>query len=85
MVQTLVERGWVTRTPDPRDRRQHLLQLTDHGKQHYEHANDLLLQRLVPLLTELTASEREAVHCAMTALHRVLVHEESEEINGHNA
>ena len=85
MVQTLVERGWLTRTPDPRDRRQHLLQLTEHGKQHYAHANDLMLQRLVPLLTELTVAEREAVHHAMTALHRVLVREESEEPDGHNA
>src|SRR5881409_528296 len=36
LVQVLVERGWVARAPDPSDRRQSLLQLTDHGRAHYE-------------------------------------------------
>jgi DNA-binding MarR family transcriptional regulator len=32
LIQSLVERGWVMRTPDPTDRRQSLLQLTDEGR-----------------------------------------------------
>src|SRR4051812_49341633 len=35
LVQILVERGWVARTPDPGDRRQFLLTLTDEGRTRY--------------------------------------------------
>src|SRR5689334_21674947 len=38
LVQSLVERGWIDRTPDRRDRRQQLLALTERGHIHYEHA-----------------------------------------------
>src|SRR5450432_3338010 len=31
LVQALVERGWLTRIPDPNDRRQSLLQVTPEG------------------------------------------------------
>src|SRR6185503_3152973 len=32
LVQAFVARGWITRTPDPSDRRQSILQLTDEGR-----------------------------------------------------
>src|SRR6476661_6626868 len=35
LIQGLVERGWLTRTPDPSDRRQSLLYLTDAGRAKY--------------------------------------------------
>lgn len=76
LVQTLVERGWVVRTPDPRDRRQQLLQLTAHGQHHYEHAQTYIVQRLAPLMNELTAAEVAAVAVALPALRRVLTQEE---------
>src|SRR5689334_4159006 len=53
LAQLLVERGWVARQPDPKDRRQSLLQLTGHGRQHYEHASDQATQRLKPLMAQL--------------------------------
>src|SRR5690349_7702539 len=40
LAQALVERGWVVRTPDPSDRRQQLLSLTDHGRAHLDRANE---------------------------------------------
>src|SRR5262245_16221587 len=38
LVQSLVERGWIVRVPDPADRRQSLLQLTGEGRARYERA-----------------------------------------------
>ena len=76
LAQALVERGWIARTPDPNDRRQQLLALTDHGRQHYEHAQSLMIARLIPLLAQLSAEEREAMRIALPALHRVLARDE---------
>ena len=78
LVQVLVERGWIARTPDPRDRRQHLLHLTDQGRSHYERAQDNTLQRLVPLLSALSPAELGAIQTAIPALRRVLAHHEHE-------
>ena len=76
LVQVLVERGWVVRIPDPTDRRQHLLHLTEEGRAHYERAQEQALRRLAPLLDELTGDEMAAVQQALPALHRVLTREE---------
>jgi DNA-binding MarR family transcriptional regulator len=77
LVQVLVERGWVTRTPDPSDRRQALLGLTKAGQAHYERAQELMLGRLVPLLAQLAPAELAAVRMALPALRRVLIQEEN--------
>lgn len=82
LVQVLVERGWIMRTPDPHDRRQHALHLTDNGRKHYEQAQHQTLRRLVPLMRALDDSERAAVQRALPALRRVLVGEESNEPDG---
>jgi DNA-binding MarR family transcriptional regulator len=71
LVQALVERGWVERMPDPRDRRQQLLQLTGHGHKHYLQAQTQILRRLIPLMAALTPGELEAVAQALPALGRV--------------
>ena len=76
LVQVLVERGWVARAPDPNDRRQSLLQLTDHGRSHYERADAQTLRRLAPLLAQLSPDELAAVRTALPALRRVLTQEE---------
>ena len=78
LVQVLVERGWIARTPDPRDRRQHLLHLTEQGRSHYERAQDNTLRRLVPLLSALSAAELAALQTGIPALRRVLAHDEQE-------
>ena len=82
LAQTLVERGWIARTPDPTDRRQHLLQLTEPGRAHYERAQDMTVRQLAPLLTQLSADEMAAVRMALPALRRVLMQEETSESNG---
>lgn len=78
LVQSLVERGWIARMPDPSDRRQSLLQLTDHGRRHYDRAQDYTLRRLVPIIAALTADELAAVQVALPALHRVLTRDQAE-------
>ncbi len=79
LVQALVERGWVERRPDPNDRRQYVLHLTDPGRTHYERAQQQILQRLVPLIEELSDDEHAAIQAAYPALHRVLAQAERAE------
>jgi DNA-binding MarR family transcriptional regulator len=76
LVQGLVERGWITRTPDPNDRRQSLLHLTDSGRTKYEQSQDRILHRLTPLMENLNDAELDAVQVALAALHRVLAGQE---------
>jgi DNA-binding MarR family transcriptional regulator len=78
LVQALVERRWVARTPDPGDRRQSLLSLTDQGRVHYERAQAQTLQRLTPLMAQLGPEELAAVRTALPALRRVLIQEEQD-------
>ena len=82
LAQTLVERGWIARTPDPTDRRQHLLQLTDSGLAHYQRTQEMTIRQLAPLLAQLSADEMAAVRTALPALRRVLMQEENSERNG---
>ncbi len=72
LVQSLVARGWITRTPNPNDRRQSLLHLTDAGKSQYEQAQHSMMSSLTPLMANLTDTEMAAVKIALPALHRVL-------------
>lgn len=76
LVQALVERGWVARLPDPKDRRQALLHLTDEGWQRYEQATQYTLRSLVPLMEGLSQEEMDAIRIALPALRRVLTQEE---------
>lgn len=78
LVQALVARGWIVREADPCDRRQHVLQLTDHGKRHYERAQAQTLQRLVPSIAQLSDDELAAIKLALPALRRVLIQEEDD-------
>jgi DNA-binding MarR family transcriptional regulator len=82
LAQMLVERGWIARTPDPADRRQHLLQLTDSGLAHYQRTQEMTIRQLAPLLAQLSAEEMAAVRMALPALRRVLMQEENSERNG---
>ncbi|HLA43337.1 MAG TPA: MarR family transcriptional regulator [Aggregatilineales bacterium] len=75
IVQALVERGWIMRTPDPDDRRQIHLQLTDAGRQQYEQVNQRMLANLIPLMALLSDDEITAVKTALHALERVLTGE----------
>jgi DNA-binding MarR family transcriptional regulator len=71
LIQTLVERGWIHRVPDPSDRRQILLNLTDEGKQKYQGAYSRMLIHLTPFMEMLSDEETSAVRVALNALQRV--------------
>jgi DNA-binding MarR family transcriptional regulator len=79
LVQILVERGWIVRTPDPDDRRKNLLSLTEAGRERYHQARKSMLTRLLPLMENLNPDEMAAVQVALQALHRVLSGEVGEE------
>jgi len=80
LVQSLVERGWIERLPDPRDRRQQLLRLTGDGHAHYVRAQTRILARLLPLMAALSAEELRAVAQALPALGRVLAQVEDDAV-----
>ena len=83
LIQALVDRGWITRVPDPNDRRQMLLHLTEAGQQQYERAHGRMLTHLIPFMEMLTDDEIAAVKIALPALQRVLSREEI--VEAHNA
>jgi DNA-binding MarR family transcriptional regulator len=76
LVQVLVARGWIVREPDPLDRRQSLLKLTDEGRLRYERAQHRMIEHLAPLLEHLTDEEMNAIQQALPALHRALSRED---------
>lgn len=78
LVQALVERGWIERTPDPKDRRQSQLHLTTSGKQAYERAHSHMVERLSGLLDSLTPTEQDVIQQAMKLLQMLLASEEQE-------
>jgi DNA-binding MarR family transcriptional regulator len=77
LVQALVARGWLTRTPDPADRRQSTLQLTDEGRAKYERVQARMQEQLTAYLALLTEAERDTVQGALIALQRVIQTQES--------
>jgi DNA-binding MarR family transcriptional regulator len=72
LVNDLVERRWVERTPHPHDRRQHLLEVTDRGRNAFALSRERALQQITPLLTSLSEEEAQAIIVALPALRRVL-------------
>jgi DNA-binding MarR family transcriptional regulator len=72
LVQGLVERGWIARSPDPKDRRQYQLTLTPEGRSQYERANAQAIGQITPLLANLSEAELAALQCALPALQRAL-------------
>ena len=73
LVQGLVERGWVTRTPDPNDRRQSLLEVTPEGLAQAQLSRERLVNHLVKSLEGLEPEEIAAAQVAIPALKRVLL------------
>ncbi len=73
LVQAFVERGWVIRMPDPTDRRQSLLHLTEEGRAKYERAQHHMLERLASFMDQLDEAEKTTIQQALQSLHRVLV------------
>ncbi len=72
LVQGLVERGWVTRVPDPNDRRRSLLEVTPEGLARAQLAKEQLSHHLTMLLDGLEPEEIAAGQAFLPALRRVL-------------
>ncbi len=76
MGQTLdavAQRGWVTRSPHPGDRRQVLIALTDAGRDALDRGRQLRQAWLVEAMhTRLDAEERRTVSAAIALLERIV-------------
>lgn len=72
-IQSLVERGWVIRTPDPADRRQQLLSLTDEGQQQLEQVREHLARAMTPIIEQISPAEAAGIHEGLLALRRLLI------------
>lgn len=76
LVQSLVERQWVERMPNPADRRQSFLQLTEEGQNAYLRIQQRMTHHLSEYLEMLSLEELRTVQGAFTALQRVIHVEE---------
>jgi DNA-binding MarR family transcriptional regulator len=72
LVQGLVERGWVTRAPDPDDRRRSLLEVTPEGLARAQLAREQLSRYLTTFLGSLEPEEIAAGQVFLPALRRIL-------------
>jgi len=72
LVQSLVERGWMQRAPDPKDRRQSILHLTETGRAVYEQVRQQLTETLAGYLTPMNEGEVQALETTLNALQRVM-------------
>jgi DNA-binding MarR family transcriptional regulator len=71
-VQSLVARGWVVRTPDPNDRRQQLLSLTETGLRQLEQVREHITEQFTPIVAQMLPHEVEGIHHGLAALRRIL-------------
>jgi DNA-binding MarR family transcriptional regulator len=72
VVQTMVERGWLTREPDPNDRRRALLQVTEEGKQIAHTTYRQLTELIATILSGLAPEELDAAMVFLPALQRIV-------------
>ncbi len=75
-ISALVERGWVTRTEDPHDRRRIQVQITDEGRAILEQLHGRLQAQLATRLAPLTAKEREQVLAGLEILEKTFTTED---------
>ncbi len=75
LIQGLVERGWIVRLPNPKDRRQFLLEITPEGLAKAEAILSQATNYLATFLEGLSAEEIAAGQIFVPALTRVLVHD----------
>jgi DNA-binding MarR family transcriptional regulator len=71
-VDALQERGWATRTPDPKDRRQVTIALTGAGREALEIARRMRQAWIVDAMTRLLdAKERRMLAQSLDLLERI--------------
>ena len=75
-IQSLVTRGWVVRVPDPEDRRQFLLHVTDKGLERLTEVREHIANRFTPFVERLAPHEAEAIHQGLLGLSRSLIDDE---------
>ena len=71
-VQGVVERGWVRRLPDPTDRRQQMLEVTEEGRTRLREAREALTTYAATLLEMLTPEEFAAMQIVLPAFRRLI-------------
>jgi DNA-binding MarR family transcriptional regulator len=81
LVQGLVERGWVIRVPDPKDRRQSRLQVTPEGLAHAQATHDRFVRFLAGMLGNLTPEQLAAGQIFLPALFQLLTDSTTEEVH----
>jgi DNA-binding MarR family transcriptional regulator len=79
LVQALVKRGWIDRAPNPDDRRQALLTLTEAGRRHYEGAQGRMLERMAVLFEAISDEDQVMIRRALDLMRRALVEVEEED------
>jgi DNA-binding MarR family transcriptional regulator len=80
-IQDLVARGWVLRTPDPNDRRQSLLSLTDDGLRQLEQVREHISRQFTPFIDQFSADEAADMHRGLLALRRVMFDADANDAN----
>ncbi len=72
LVQNLVERGLLLRTPDPNDRRKFLLEVTPEGRERSQAVREQMVDLIAETLGGLTSEELEAAALFLAGLRRVV-------------
>ncbi|MFN8450254.1 MAG: MarR family transcriptional regulator [Anaerolineae bacterium] len=72
LVQALVERGWLSREPDPKDRRQSLLRVTPEGMVEAQARHQQMTEYIAEVLADLTPEELAAASVFIPALRRIV-------------
>ena len=68
LVETLVSRGLLERTPNPHDRRAVCIRISEKGRSFFEEVNGLVNAEMDKLASVLTEEELSAVSCAADKL-----------------
>ena len=79
-VDVLVRREWVSRTNDPANRRQVILQLTDAGRAAHAQMDRHAADTLTRLIEELDEAERARLFDGMSVLHALLTRGSHDEV-----
>ena len=72
MISTLMERGWIDREEDPKDRRRKPLDLSPTGRQVYEDVREAARQDLMEALEKLDGEQRAQIVTALDLLAGIL-------------
>ena len=73
LVQSLVDRGWLTRVPNPKDRRQFILQVTPEGAIRADAMQQQFMDLITTLFSDLSTEELDAASIFLPALHRLVI------------